>query len=83
MSKDERSVENDLEASGQGWNFRDFVRRYPGELCGAGTCVITGIGLSLYLLPEELGLLRRTVGGALLGALAFFVPSFGHLISGK
>ena len=45
--------------------------------------MLLGAGFGAALLPGDLSVIRRVLGGALLGGLAWLIPSFGRIIDGR
>jgi hypothetical protein len=60
----------------------EALGRHPLRVMGLAACVLLGAALGAALLPGDLSMPRRLLGGALLGALSWLIPSFGRIIGG-
>ena len=60
----------------------EALRRHPLRVMGLAACVLLGAALAAALLPGDLSMPRRLLGGALLGGLSWLIPSFGRIIGG-
>ncbi|MDE0885570.1 MAG: hypothetical protein OSB70_08570 [Myxococcota bacterium] len=58
----------------------ESIKRHPFHTAGVVSFAATGAALAFFLLSDELGVSRRVLGGGILGALSWFMVSFGSLI---
>lgn len=77
-SHDERA---DDEAP-RAFSLLEEARRHPGATVAFALCVVAGIALGGWLLPESISLPRRLAGGAIMGGLSWLLVMVGRLIGG-
>ena len=58
----------------------ESIKRHPFHATGGVSFAAAGSALAFFLISNELDVFRRVLGGGLLGALSWFIVSFGSLI---
>jgi hypothetical protein len=75
----DRSAED---AAPRAFSLLEEARRHPGATLAFGLCVVAGVVLGGWLLPESISLPRRLAGGAIMGGLSWLLVMVGRLIGG-
>jgi hypothetical protein len=60
----------------------DEVRRHRLGTAALVLCIVGGAAIGAFYLPESIGLVRRVLGGALLGGVSWLLVMVGRLIGG-
>jgi hypothetical protein len=60
----------------------DEAMQHPLATAALVLCIIAGAAIGSLFLPESIGLLRRVLGGGLMGGVSWLLVMMGRLIGG-
>jgi len=78
-----RPVTPTVEATEDGaFSLLTEARRHPGATLALALCIVAGMILCAFLLPESISLPRRIAGGAVMGGMSWLIVMVGRIIGG-